>query len=51
MDKGLYFTTSKKKKKTKEIVDYLDEKIDDGESTLTKGWEGWETDLVLPPSP
>ena len=66
MDKGLYFTSSTKKKK-KHHLTHRDLKrltegiggnaphgeIDNARSTLTKGWEvgeGWETD-VMPLSP
>ena len=56
MDKGMYFTTSKKKKKKpSKFKDdpILDKIIDDNDSVLTKGWDGgWETDLLpLPVSP
>ena len=54
MDKGLYFSTTKlakkkeepKKAKQKEVEKQLGATT----STLTKGWEGWETDLGLPGS-
>jgi hypothetical protein len=46
MDKGLYFTTSKMQKKKEIGFDEVDDKIEDGNSTLTKAWEGWETELV-----
>lgn len=64
MDKGLYFTSSTKKKKKYHLTDRDLKRITEGKaahgadlenarSTLTKGWEvgeGWETD-VMPLSP
>ena len=65
MDKGLYFTTSAKKKKKYHLTDRDIKRIterqanggdlENARSTLTKGWdqdvgEGWETD-VMPLSP
>jgi len=49
MDKGLYFSTTKRKRK-KEEAKKANKKEPNPQlgattSTLTKGWEGWETDI------
>ena len=52
MDKGLYFSTTKRRKK-KEDAKRIGQRASNDQlgattSTLTKGWEGWETDMASP---
>jgi len=52
MDKGLYFSTTKRAKKKDEPKKANKKEVNPQlgatTSTLTKGWEGWETDMALP---
>jgi len=50
MDKGLYFSTTKRRKKKDDPKKInkrdANHQLGATTSTLTKGWEGWETDMA-----